>query len=167
MLSVDEYYKVLEKFNNEKALRDIKLCFPNEDEMTRIRELREDFGFDPNSGWEGLVEIYPLSEAKLALERPTFKVWNWQYDRITHHLIINLQKGRHEHLSSALWRLAHPEVGDRYIGIKETELNAEKFIEEGLGWFKSTASYGRALKGKNVKLTPQEKMVFGTVFEEI
>jgi hypothetical protein len=119
----------------------------------------EAFCFDPELGRSGLLQIFPLEQAKEALDRPEFKTENWHYDRTAGVLLINLEMGVHEHLSAALYK-AYKEPNTPW----RIEQCAEQFIESGLGWFKSSSSYGRALKGKDVKLTFQETAVFGSNF---
>lgn len=168
MITIAEYFDVVRSAcKNPSAVSGLYTCFPKPDQMQDLREMVEEFGLDPDGGREGLVEIYPLAEAHAAFGRSGFKCYNWHYDRVAGYVIMNLRKGVHEHLSAALWQCAHPEFTQPFVSIDETEDMAEKFIEEGLGFFRSTASYGRAMKGKDVKLTAQEKTVFGIMFHEL
>ncbi len=142
----------------------VEHCFPSEERMNNIRNGMLAFCMDPRKGRDGLVEFYDISEAKKVLDDRNKNIYNWHYDRKASTLIVNLELGSHEHLCAALYNI-YNNVDTGFIG-KDFELAAEKFIDEGYGWFKSTQSYGRALKGKNVKLNTQEKRVFGNQFYE-
>jgi hypothetical protein len=108
------------------------------------------------TGCVGLVVIVPLEAAAQVLTAATYDVWNWHYDRTTQHLLVNLQRCRHELLSANLHKI--------YVGSEQnTETAAERFIDEGLGWFKSSASRGRMLIGRNVTLTAPENLAFESV----
>jgi hypothetical protein len=143
----------------EERLTLVRSKLPSDEREANLRETMEVFQFDPKSGRAGLLQIVPLGSAKAALERDGFKVENWHFDRTAGCLLINLQGGRHEALSAALY--------DAYRGSEPTRnlaTSAELFIDEGLGWFRSSSSFGRALKGSGVKLTSQEETVFGRDF---
>lgn len=142
----------------ENLIDEVLLCLPTDARTENIRTSMEAFCMDPLLGRAGLLEIYPLNEIREALDRPGFKAENWQYDRTTGMTLVNLAMGVHESLSAALYRV--------YKGpsTKKSAFVAEQFIDEGLGWFRSASSHGRPLKGKEVKLTFQEKKAFGTLF---
>lgn len=122
----------------------------------RVREIAESFLVDVEQGYEGILLIVPLSSVKKVLEADSFKAANWHYDRTAGVMLVNMNRGRHEHLSGVLHQL--------YVGTDpQIESAAEKFIDEGLGWFKSSASFGRMLKGENVKMNAQERTAFSSV----
>lgn len=138
------------------CLKDLAVHLPSEESMARQRENLEGFLIDPQEGHAGLLELYDLADAQSALSRPGFKVQNWHYDRTAQVLLINLRRGVHEALSAALFRAYRPAPGRR----RNHEEEAELFLSEGLGWFRSTSSLGRALKGEGVRLSAQERAAF-------
>lgn len=127
-----------------------------EDEEHLRRDI-EAFLMDPEAGHVGVLEIYDIEHVRAALSRPGHQVHNWHYDRSTRALLVNLRRGSHERLSAALY--------DAYIGAvkgEDGETSAERFIAEGLGWFRS--SVGRAaLRARLVILDAQERMAFQDV----
>ena len=131
-------------------------------EEARLLELVTELaGQDPARGHEGLCVIVPLESARGWLHHPTFTVRNWHYDRTAASVLLNLKRGRHESLSAVLHQL--------YVNsMDDTATAAERFLDEGLGWFRSSTSLGRLLKGRAVRMTAQERVVFGgiPVFEE-
>jgi hypothetical protein len=147
--------------NVDQRIAAVQRCLPTDESEENLRDTMDTFGFDPACGRAGLLEIVPLPSAKAALAREDFKVENWHYDRTAGCLLINLRSGRHESLSAALYTAYRAE--DTFSRV-EMERAAERFIDEGLGWFKSSSSFGRALKGKAVQLTVDEAAVFGTDF---
>jgi hypothetical protein len=164
LLSTDEYLaRVAEQIpasaEAEYRLDRIRSCLPSSKAMDRLRETLEGFLFEASSGHAGIVQIYDLRGVPAALNRKHFDVKNWHYDRTAAALLINLSRGVHESLSAALY-IAYSADCDLYL---DQSLAAEKFIDEGFGWFRSTSSYGRALKGKDVQLTAQERHAFSGV----
>lgn len=86
-----------------------------------------------------------------------FAVQNWHYDRTVQALLVNLRRGVHEALSAVLLQAYRPALVSHNPGT-----DAERFLDEGLGWFRSTSSLGRVLKGRKVRLTAQEQQAFGS-----
>lgn len=167
MLTKQQYIDLVTSLAaNPEAAESLHICLPTDEREERLKETLDCFGFDPSSGRSGILEIHPLSEAKAALTRENFSVENWHYDRTSGMLLINLERGVHEHLCARLYQIYKQGASTNWLGIKETELMAEKAIDEGYCWFRSSSSYGRALKGDNVKLTAQERAVFGDMFYE-
>lgn len=133
-------------------LRLLSSLVGNEEDIARKTRGALAFGVSVEQGYEGLPVFVPLSVAKRFFES-SFNIYNWHYDRTAGVLIANLSRGRHEHLSGLLYSL--------YSGITcDVEDGAEKFIEFGYGWFKSSASFGRMLIGGSVVLNAQERAVF-------
>lgn len=141
--------------NAELKISDVVRCLPSDEAMARKRESLEAFQLDPDAGHDGLLIVVDLAEAKSLLGHCGFNTHNWHYDRIVGCVLVNLQRGRHEALSAALYR-AYVDGSDSL----SREDCAEKFIEDGLGWFRSAASIGRLLIGHNVRMTAQERAVF-------
>jgi hypothetical protein len=164
-VSKEEYLDVMQSSCLNK-LEDhrvhVRSCLPREDREADLRDMMEAFAMDPDQGRAGILEIYRLVDVREALSRPEFKVENWQYDRTAGMLLLNLNAGVHEHLSAVLYRA----YKGGPILAKQKEA-AEEFISEGLGWFRSSSSYGRALKGKDVRLNFQERKAFGDQFMEM
>ena len=118
--------------------------------------MAEAFMRDVDRGIAGIVWICRLNDVRQLLTNPALELENWHYDRTTQCLIVNLRRGRHERLSALLREL--------YRGTKGSqETEAEAFLNEGLGWFLSSASCGRMLKGEDVKLNAQERIAFASV----
>lgn len=71
---------------------------------------------------------------------------------------MNHERGVHEGLSAALTHVYLPATRSL-----SQELAAERLISAGLGWFRSTSSFGRALKNPDVILSRQERDAFRSV----
>lgn len=124
---------------------------PTAESVEKLSALLEAFGEDLERGYEGLVRVVRLSELPNELRIRPAK--NWHYDRATGFLLVNLRRGKHESLMATLNYL--------YTGQRlETAVASETYLNDGRGWFKSTASLGRALKGHNVRLSPTEARAF-------
>lgn len=164
MITQAQYIARVKKASkNPQHASSVKLALPTAERKKSLKDSCSAFGFDWKRGRSGIVEIHHLHEAKEALERPDFDIQNWHYDRTTECLLINLELGVHEHLSSSLYQCyVGPDAGE-YTSMKKQAEYAERFIEQGLGWFRSTASYGRAMKGSGVVLNAQERAVFKSV----
>jgi hypothetical protein len=139
-----------------ERLEELDRILGGEEETERLRDMAKSFGgVDVSKGYVGISVIVPL-KAIHSLLASDFKIGNWHYDRKAECLLVNLRRGRHERLSAVLHQI--------YVNTdNNTETAAEKFIDEGLGWFKSSASYGRMLLGDGVRLTAQEKAAFASV----
>lgn len=140
--------------------RHLDICLPSDERMSSLTETMELFGLEPKDGRDGLLLCADISEAKSVLTGVKY-LHNWQYDRTTECLLINLNMGRHEHLSALLYKAYTGEWG------VSTYDAAELFITQGLGWFRSTTSHGRALKGRHVTINAQERAVFGDTWMHI
>lgn len=127
-----------------------------DDDQERLRDITESFLVDTTRGYVGLLVIVPLEHVHAALTSNHFQASNWHYDRRARCLLVNMRMGRHEHLSALLNRLYQGSLDD-------TEGSAERFIEDGLGWFKSSASFGRMLIGEGVRMDAQERAAFASV----
>jgi hypothetical protein len=139
----------------QDRLSEIKRILGSAEETERLKDIVESFLIDTSEGCEGITALTPLEHVHKVLTSE-YKIKNWHYDRKAECLIINLRRGRHEHLSALLHQI--------YVNTDDTVVTAaEKFIDEGFGWFKSSLSSGRALCGKYVKFTPQEKAAFASV----
>ena len=134
----------------------VSLCLPTAEDEQRLREMLEGFLHSTN-GYAGLLRVVDLSEAKAVFTEPGFTIQNWHYDRLAQVVLFNLRRGRHEALSAALTQAYRPE-----LATGKDDRDAEIFLDEGLGWFLSSSSLGRLLKGKQVQLTAQEKLVFSS-----
>lgn len=145
--------------NLDDLIETVRGRLPSDESEQRLRESMEAFLFDPASGRAGIIEIVTLAGGARALTRPGFNVDNWYYDRTAGVILINVRAGVHEALSSTLYQIYRGGP----VALK-CEDAADKFIEEGLGWFRSASSYGRPIKGPEVKLTAQERAVFGMQF---
>jgi hypothetical protein len=162
-LSKQDYLDLVRTYAKPQADLDDLLAIvlgrlPSDESEERLRAAMEAFLFDPASGRAGIVDIVTLSGGAQALRRPGFHVHNWYYDRVSGAILINLRAGVHESLSAALYKVYR---GGQALSQEDA---SEKFITEGLGWFRSASSCGRALKGPEVKLNAQEKVVFGPEF---
>ena len=141
--------------NLSERLEELDRILGGEEETERLRGIAEDFMIDVSKGYVGISVIVPLKSVR-SLLASDFEIGNWHYDRKAECLLVNLRRGRHEHLSAVLHQI--------YVNTENnTERAAEKFIDEGLGWFKSSASFGRMLLGDGVRLTAQEKAAFASV----
>lgn len=126
------------------------------EEEARLAEIAEDFLVDVSKGYVGISLIVPLEGVYALLADDKFDISNWHYDRTAQCLLVNLRAGRHEALNAVLHRI--------YVGCNLPEgLAAEKAIDEGLAWFKSSSSYGRMLIGQDVRMTAQERAAFRSV----
>lgn len=124
-------------------------------ERERLQGLLEAFD-EGEQGYPGLVHVYDLAQTKSFFEQLPFAVQNWHYDRTAQAVLVNLRRGVHEALSATLLKVYRPE-----LATPDHTKDAERFLDEGLGWFRSTSSLGRVLKGKKVRLTAQEQQAFG------
>lgn len=140
----------------DERLAELGRVLGSDEDQARLKEMAEGFLIDVDNGYVGILLIVPLGQVHAILSSETFEVGNWHYDRTAECLLVNMRRGGHEHLSGALFKL--------YTGSDDrTELAAERFIEDGLGWFKSSASYGRMLIGDLVRMTAQERAAFKSV----
>lgn len=138
-----------------ERLEELERILGGEEETERLQAIAESFLVDVSKGYVGISVIVPLKAVR-SLLTSDFEIGNWHYDRKAECLLVNLRRGRHEHLSAILHRL--------YVNTdNKIETAAEKFIDEGLGWFKSSASFGRMLLGEGVRLNAQEKAAFSCV----
>ena len=131
-------------------------CLPTAEDEQRLREMLEGFQQSTN-GYAGLLRVVDLAQAKAVFTEPGFTIQNWHYDRTAQVVLFNLRRGRHEALSAALTQAYLPD-----LATGNDDRDAEIFLDQGLGWFLSTSSLGRLLKGKQVQLTTQEKLVFSS-----
>lgn len=155
-LSSNHYLQRVAQVAGPEAAQRLERFLPTQADLERIRELLEAFGEQP-PGYPGLVKLYDLAHVQPALAQPPAMLLNWHYDRTVQVLLVNLRRGVHEALSAALLATYQPTLVTGDVAV-----DAERFLEQGLGWFRSTASRGRALKGEGVALNPQERLAFGS-----
>ena len=153
-LSSKHYLQRVAQVAGLEAAQRLERFLPTQADLERIGELLEAFGEHP-PGYPGLVKLYDLSHAQAALAQPPAGLLNWHYDRTTQVLLVNLRRGVHEALSAALLATYQPTLATGDVAV-----DAERFLKQGLGWFRSTASRGRALKGEGIALNPQERRAF-------
>lgn len=155
-LSYADYLQRVTQASSEEAAGRLVRFFPTPADEERIEGLLEGFG-ESERGYPGLVHVYDLGQAKAFFESMPFAVQNWHYDRTAQALLVNLRRGVHEALSAVLLQAYRPALVSHNPGT-----DAELFLSEGLGWFRSTSSLGRVLKGQKVRLTAQEQQAFGS-----
>lgn len=175
-LSEEEFFTRLERvyvgalLYGEKAefsrMRDlIKICWDIEEgskAAARKRELYEIMSDAPLK-IPGFALFFDIGSAKGPVNDHDL-MDSWIYDRATGTVILNVDRGAHESLLAKLYACqTGAELG---MTITETDEMAERYVIEGRGFFLSSQAR-RPLKSKNVRLTAQEKAVFGTDFREI
>ena len=142
---------------SQEAAESVLRLLPDEARAADLREALE--AMTPErleQGYPGLLIMARLNGVDAWLRNPTVKLFNWHHDRTAGVFLGNLKRGVHEALSAALLRAYQPDLANGYYDADD----AEAFLEQGLGWFRSSSSYGRMLKGENVVLTAQEKLAF-------
>lgn len=141
---------------DSEPMRSLALLLPTDEEhQSQVDCLKDGFMLDPHSGHPGLVIYASLPEALKLFENPSFSIDNWHYDKTAGVVLINLRRGTHEFLSTALLALYLPSNAS-----ENQDKDAESFLHEGLGWFLSSSSFGKLMKSKNVSMSAQEKRVF-------
>lgn len=105
----------------------------------------------------GWALFFEMNEAKAAINDHQL-MDSWVYDRATGVVVLNLNRGAHESFTACLHELYTPAQLD-FRSFTKSEEAAEQFVEEGMGFVLSSRA-SKPLKGKNVFLTAQEKMVF-------
>ena len=159
-MEVVDYLKIVESTscvdsNSSFAFKSLKRILGSEEDLARIKEMADCFCIDVSKGYEGITLIVPLSKVDSFLNSDT-TIFNWCYDRLAGCLVANLKRGVHEYMCGNLYNL--------YLG-QDLEVGhaAEKFIDDGLGWFKSTASLGRMLIGERTKMNTRESVAFKSI----
>ena len=133
----------------------LERLFLSEQRLEALLLQLEGFGVNPGQGHPGLLKVCTLPQALVLFSNPHFQINNWHYDRTAGVVLVNLKRGVHESLSAQLLAVYQPSRTTPSV-----EENAERFIDEGLGWFVSSSSIGKLLKGPNVSMSAQEKTVF-------
>jgi hypothetical protein len=146
----------------DDAVESIRWRLGSESEDRRLKQGLEAFLLDPEGGYAGIVEIFDIGQARAALARHPYNIENWQYDRTSRAVLVNLRRGSHESLSGALFNAYRGHDAEHRF-----EHAAEQFIADGLGWFKSSVS-SRPMKAASVRLDAQEKAAFrGVEFRDL
>lgn len=145
--------------NADHLIARVALHLGTPEDEERIRQGMKAFLLDPEEGYAGLLKIYDLAQVRHVFTQSKLKLLNWHFDRRARVLLVNLRRGVHESLSAALFRA----YADAPEGVSSQESEAEYFLIDGLGWFKSATSLGAALRGQDTVLDAQERMAFRDV----
>lgn len=155
-LSYDDYLARVGHHATPEAVDGVRRFLTSKADRERLEEMLEAM-HGGEQGYPGLVHVFDTSQIKAVLEHPPFAIQNWHFDRSAGALLVNLRRGVHEFLSAALLHAYRPDRATGNCGV-----DAERFLDEGLGWFKSSSSLGRVLKGAGIVLTAQEKRAFSS-----
>lgn len=132
-MDVNAFYERIEKFIN-RPLTELEVdfldiaCLP--ENLERLEEGLAGGWIDTLKG--KVPEFISLEDVESRLSEGT--IGYWLYDRNTKTWIINMNRGSHEHLAGTLYG-----IFDDNTKAYTIERDAEKYIEEQLGFFISGA----------------------------
>jgi hypothetical protein len=80
---------------------------------------------------------------------------SWLYDRTTGMILV--PRSAHPNVAAILYHWHKLSNTPCFV---DYDIDSERYIHEGLGWWLSSVSYNKVLIGPDIKLNAQEKMAF-------